>query len=121
LLSISKEEQDDLSQKFDLFKSLFDLWGYSPSEDTDLAAAYLAVSKVSETDAREKMSVLAYALKAEFGFPLVPAAILTSIRALNADELLDLAEKAASILQPFTVGLVHSELANLSIRMIYGQ
>jgi hypothetical protein len=121
LLSISKEEQNDLSQKFDVFKSLFGLWGYSPSEDTDLAAAYMAVSKLSETDAREKMSVLADALKAEFGFPLVPAAILTSIRALNADELLDLAEKAASTLQPFTVGLAHSELANLSIRMIYGQ
>lgn len=121
LLSISKEEQGDLSQKFDVFKSLFDLWGYSPSEDTDLASAYLAVSKISETDAREKTSVLANALKAEFGFPLVPAAILTSIRALSADELLDLAEKAASILQPFTVGLAHSELANLSIRMIYGQ
>jgi len=121
LLSISKEEQENLSQKLDVFKSLFNLWGYSASEDTDLAAAYMAVSKLSETDAREKMSVLAAALKAEFGFPLVPAAILTSIRALNADELLDLAEKAASILQPFTGWLAHSELANLSIRMIYGQ
>jgi hypothetical protein len=121
LLSISKETQDDLRQKFETFKSIFDLWGYSPSEDADLAAAYMAVAKLSETDAREKTSVLANALKAEFGFPLVPAAILTSIRALNADELLDLAEKAASILQPFTVGLAHSELANLSIRMIYGQ
>jgi hypothetical protein len=121
LLSISKETQDDLRQKFETFKSIFGLWGYSPSEDTDLAAAYLVVSKLSEGDIRQKMSVLADALKAEFGFPLVPAAILTSIRALSADELLDLAEKAASILQPFTVGLPHSELANLSIRMIYGQ
>jgi hypothetical protein len=125
ILSISKESEDELRQNFDFFKSTFDEWGYSPSEDTDLASAYLAVSvpKTSRENLKDKMKVIIDALKDEFGFPLVPAAILTSIQSLNANELLDLVEKGVTILksQPLTAGLEHSELASLSIRMIYGQ
>ena len=121
LLAISKEPEDNLKENFDSFKSIFDEWGISPSEDTDLAAAYLAIS--GQNIARPKMNTLVDGVKNEFEFPLVPAAILTSIQALDADELLDLAEKAASILQsqPLCLGLTHSELASLAIRMIYGQ
>jgi hypothetical protein len=123
ILSGSQEAEDELRKKFESFKSTFDAWGYSPSEDTDLAAAYLAISQLSEDKALEKMNAIVNAIKNEFEFPLVPAAILTSIQALDADELLDLAEKAASILQsqPLAAGLAHSELASLAIRMIYGQ
>jgi hypothetical protein len=69
------------------------------------------------------MSVIIDAIKSEFEFPLVPAAILTSIQALSANEVLDLVEKAVTILQsqPLTMGLSHSDLSNLAIRMIYGQ
>ena len=123
ILSSSKETEDNLRQKFESFKFTFDAWGYSPSEDTDLAAAYLAVSQLGEDKAKEKMNVIVNAIKSEFEFPLVPAAILTSIQALNANELLDLLEKAVTILQsqPLTTGLSHSELSSLAIRMIYGQ
>lgn len=123
VLSGSQESLESLSQKFESFRSLFDSWGYSSSEDVDLAAAYLTVSPLSREDLRSKMSAIIDAIKAEFEFPLVPAAILTSIQALNANEVLDLMEKAVTILQsqPLTMGLSHSELANLAIRMIYGQ
>lgn len=123
VLSGSQESEESLGQKFDSFRSLFDSWGYSSSEDVDLAAAYLTVSPLSREDARNKMSVIIDAIKAEFEFPLVPAAILTSIQALSANEVLDLMEKAVTILQsqPLTMGLSHSDLSNLAIRMIYGQ
>jgi hypothetical protein len=123
VLSGSQESLENLSQKFESFTSLFDSWGYSSSEDVDLAAAYLTVSPLSEGDARCKMSAIIDAIKAEFEFPLVPAAILASIQALNVDELLDLMEKAVTILQsqPLTMGLSHADLSNLAIRMIYGQ
>ena len=123
VLSGSQESLENLSQKFESFTSLFDSWGYSSSEDVDLAAAYLTVSPLSEGDARCKMSAIIDAIKAEFEFPLVPAAILASIQALNVDELLDLMEKAVTMLQsqPLTMGLSHADLSNLAIRMIYGQ
>ncbi|HML03582.1 MAG TPA: hypothetical protein VK487_09460 [Candidatus Bathyarchaeia archaeon] len=123
VLSSSPGSEESLSQKFDSFRSLFDSWGYSSSEDTDLAAAYLTISPLSRDDARNKMSVILDAIKAVFEFPLVPAAILTSIQALSANEVLDLMEKAVTILQsqPLTMGLSHSDLSNLAIRMIYGQ
>jgi hypothetical protein len=123
VLSGSQETLESLSQKFESFRSLFDSWGYSSSEDVDLAAAYLTVSPLSREDAQSKMSAIIDAIKAEFEFPLVPAAILASIQALNANEVLDLMEKAVTILQsqPLTMGLSHSDLSNLAIRMIYGQ
>jgi hypothetical protein len=122
LLSSSQETQDNLCQKFESFKSIFDAWGYSPSEDTVLAAAYLTLSNLSEKDAQDKMNIIVDALKTGFEFPLVPSAILTTMP-LNAIELLDLVEKAATILQSqvLTTGLSHSELASLAIRLIYGQ
>jgi len=121
LLSSSQEAEDTLKQRFENFKSILDGWGYSPSEDTDLAATYLTLSRLDEKNAEDKMNVLVNALKSEFEFPLVPAAILTTMP-LNANELLDLAEKGATILQSqlLATGLPHSELANLAIRLIYG-
>jgi hypothetical protein len=123
VLSGSQETLESLTQKFESFRSLFDSWGYSSSEDVDLTAAYLTVSPLSREDARLKMIAIIDAIKAEFEFPLVPAAILASIQALNVNELLDLMEKAVTILQsqPLTTGLSHADLANLAIRMIYGQ
>jgi len=123
VLSGSQETVESLSQKFDSLTSLFDSWGYSSSEDVDLAAAYLTVSPLSREDARSKMSTIIDAIKAEFEFPLVLAAILASIQALNAQEVLDLMEKAVTILQsqPLTTGLSHADLSSLAIRMIYGQ
>jgi hypothetical protein len=143
VLSGSQETVEELSQKFESFKTIFDSWGYSPSEDTDLAAAYLAISPPNKEDesmpgkfrygTQEKMKEILDAIKADFEFPLVPAAILTSIQALSANELLDLMEKAVTILQsqevsigekvsvPLASELSHSELASLAIRMIYGQ
>jgi hypothetical protein len=60
-------------------------------------------------------------LKNDLEFPLLPAAILTSIEALNATELTDLVEKGAGTLHSVAPDLERPELVSLTVRMIYGQ
>src|SRR5256712_13057458 len=66
------------------------------------------------------MSIIGTALKNYLEYPLVAAAILTSIPTLEANETLDLMEKAYSQLWSFDIGLERSELVSLSVRMIHG-
>ena len=66
------------------------------------------------------MSIIVTALKNYLEYPLVAAAILTSIPTLEANETLDLMEKAYSSLWSFATVLERSELVSLSVRMIHG-
>jgi hypothetical protein len=66
------------------------------------------------------MTIIIDALKNYLEYPLVAAAILTSIPTLEANETLDLMEKAYSLLGSFAAGLERSELISLSVRMIHG-
>jgi hypothetical protein len=66
------------------------------------------------------MSIIVTALKNYLEYPLVAAAILASIPTLEANETLDLMEKAYSQLWSFATGLERSELVSLSVRMIHG-
>ena len=129
MLSIIDIPSDDLRDKFKSFKSVFDSWGYSASEDTDLAAAYLSMTKLTPDDigrdqlyaGRSKMVTVVDGVKNDLEFPLLPAAILTSIAALDADEVLDLMEKGAAILHSVAPDLERPELVSLAVRMVYGQ
>jgi len=120
ILSVMSDPSNQLPSKFQSFRSMFGLWGYQTSEDTELASAFLSISDLQPDDVRWKMSIIVTALKNYLEYPLVAAAILTSIPTLEANETLDLMEKAYSQLWSFAIGLERSELVSLSVRMIHG-
>jgi hypothetical protein len=120
ILSVINVPSDQLADKFQSFRSLFDSWGYEKSEDTELASAYLSISDLGPDDVKTKMTIILGALKNYLEYPLVAGAILASIPTLEANETLDLMEKAYSLLGPFATGLEPSELISLSVRMIHG-
>jgi len=120
ILSVMSDPSNQLPSKFQAFRSMFGLWGYQTSEDTELASAFLSISDLQPDDVRWKMSIIVTALKNYLEYPLVAAAILTSIPTLEANETLDLMEKAYSQLWSFAIGLERSELVSLSVRMIHG-
>ena len=120
ILSIMNVPSDQLTQKFQSFRDLFSSWGYKTSEDTELASAYLTISDLGPDDVRTKMTIIVDALKNYLEYPLVASAILTSIPTLEANETLDLMEKAYSFLGSYAVGLERSALVSLAVRMIHG-
>jgi hypothetical protein len=111
---------DQLAAKFQAYRTLFSSWGFMMSEDTELASAFLSISDFGPEDVRTKMAIIISALKPYLEYPLVAAAILASIASLEANETLDLVEKAFSILGTVALGLQRSELLSLSVRMIHG-
>ncbi len=120
ILSLINVPSDQLAGKFQSFRSLFNSWGYEISEDTELAAAYLSISDLGPDDVKTKMTIIIDALKNYLEYPLVAAAILTSVQTLEANETLDLMEKAFSLLWSLTKGFERSELISLSVMMIPG-
>jgi len=120
ILAITNIATDQLTSKFHSYKDMFDDWGYSTSDDTDLAAAYLSISPLVADDVKSKMNTIVDALKSDLQYPLVAAAILTSMSTLEATESLDLMEKGVSILSNFATGLGRSEMVSLAVRMIHG-
>lgn len=120
ILSVLDVPLDQISSKFTQFRSLFGSWGYEESEDTDLASAYLAISDFTRDEVKDKMTIILDALKNYLEYPLVATAILTSIATLEANETLDLMEKASTLLGNFAPSLERSELISLSVRMIHG-
>jgi transcription initiation factor IIE alpha subunit len=120
ILSVLDVPLDQISNKFMQFRSLFSFMGYTESEDTDLASAYLAISDFTRDEVMGKMNIILDALKNYLEYPLVATAILTSIPTLEANETLDLMEKASTLLGNFAPSLERSELISLSVRMIHG-
>jgi hypothetical protein len=120
ILSVLDVPSDLISDKFVQFRSLFGSWGYEESEDTDLASAYLAISDFTRDEVKDKMTIILNALRNYLEYPLVATAILASIATLEANETLDLMEKASTLLGNFAPTLERSELISLSVRMIHG-
>ncbi len=120
ILSVLDVPFDQISNKFMQFKSMFNFWGYATSEDTDLASAYLTISDFTQEEVRDKMTIILDALKNYLEYPLVATAILTSIPTLEANETLDLMEKASTMLGNYAPNLERYELISLSVRMIHG-
>ena len=120
ILSVLDVPLDQISNKFTQFRSLFGSWGYEESEDVDLASAYLAISDFMRDEVKDKMTIILDALKNYLEYPLVATAILTSIPTLEANETLDLMEKASTLLGNFAPSLERSELVSLTVRMIHG-
>jgi hypothetical protein len=120
ILAVVTAPPDQLAAKFQAYRTLFSSWGFMLSEDTELASAFLSISDFGPEDVRAKMAIIISAFKPYLEYPLVAAAILASIASLEANETLDLVEKAFSILGTVALGLQRSELLSLSVRMIHG-
>jgi len=120
ILSVINAPSEILADKFQSFRSLFNSWGCSKSEDSELASAYLSISDLGPDDVKTKMTIILDGLKNYLEYPLVAGAILASIPTLEANETLDLMEKAYSLLGSFATGLQRSELISLAVRMIHG-
>ncbi len=120
ILSVLDVPFEQMSNKFMQFRSMFSSWGYTESEDIDLASAYLTISDFTADEVKDKMIIIQSALKNYLEYPLVATAILTSIPTLEANETLDLMEKASTLLGNFAPSLERSELISLSVRMIHG-
>jgi hypothetical protein len=120
ILSIINVPSDQLSAKFQSFRSLFSSWGFEVSEDTELASAYLSISDLASDDVKSKMTIIVNGLRNYLEYPLVASAIITSIPTLEANESLDLMEKAYSLLASFASNLERSEQISLAVRMIHG-
>jgi hypothetical protein len=85
-----------------------------------LASAYLAISDFTQDEVKDKMNIILDALKNYLEYPLVATAILTSVPTLEANETLDLMEKASTLIGNYAPSLERSELISLSVRMIHG-
>jgi hypothetical protein len=120
ILSVLNVPTDQLAARFQSYRNMFNMWGFRQSEDTELASAYLSLSGLGPDDVRTKLSIIVDGMRSYLEYPLVAAAILTSIPTLEANELLDLTERAYSLLATIAPGLERSELLSLSVRMIHG-
>jgi len=120
LLAIVNKPIPDLQTTFSNLKMLFASWGYSISEDTELASAYLTASDLPPETVGTKMAILARGMSAYLEYPLVAAAILASIPVLEANETLNLLEKAYEILGQATGEMAPAELITLAVRTIHG-
>lgn len=120
LLGIYNEPLDELTRKFQSLRMMFASWGYQPSEDVELSSAYLAVSELPVDGMSTKLSIVARGMAAYLQYPLVAASILSSIPTLEANETLNLLERAYNIVGRRAAGMSQPELICLAVRMVHG-
>ncbi len=120
ILSIFNIPTDVLVSKFQSFRFLFSSWGYTLSEDTELASAFLAISDFNPQEVQTKLSIIQSGLRNYLEYPLVAAAILASVPSIEANEVLNLMEKAYFLLGSYVRDLEQSEIISLAVRMIHG-
>lgn len=120
ILAVMKVPYDGLSSKFQEYRAIFSSWGYTKSEDTEVASAFLAIGELGADEVEVKLKYVVEQLKNYLEYPLVAGAILASIPVLESHEVLDLMEKAVTLLSSYTAGFERSELVALAVRMIHG-
>jgi hypothetical protein len=120
ILAVMNVPFDGLNAKFQGFRSTFTSWGYTTSEDTEVASAFLAIGELEANEIEEKLKYIVEQLRNYLEYPLVAAAILASIPVFEAHEALDLMEKAVTLLSGYVSGLERSVLVALAVRMIHG-
>jgi len=120
ILAIMNVPIDGLSSKFQQFRSLFNSWGYTTSEDTEISSAFLGIGELNPDEVEEKLKYVIEQLQNYLQYPIVAAAILASIPVFEAHEVLDLMEKAVTLLNGYATGLERSELVAMAVRMIHG-
>ena len=120
ILAVINTPYDELSSKFQQFRSMFTSWGYMNSDDTEIGAAFLAIGELRADEVEGKLQYIVEQLRNYLEYPLVAAAILASIPVFESHEVLDLMEKAVTLLASYAGGLERSELVALAVRMIHG-
>src|SRR5438552_4445752 len=120
ILAIMNVPIDGLSSKFQQFSSLFTSWGYMTSEDTEISSAFLGIGELNPDEVEEKLKYVIEQLQNYLQYQIVAAAILASIPVFEAHEVLDLMEKAVTLLTGYGAGLERSEVVTLAVRMIHG-
>ena len=120
LLAIVNVPVDSLRAKFGGARALFASWGYTPSEDVELSSAFLAVSDLPLDGLQTKLAIVARGLHAYLEYPLVAAAILSSIASLEANETLNLLEQAYEVIGRRAMPMSPAELICLAVRLVYG-
>jgi hypothetical protein len=120
LLAIWNAPPEPTMVKFQQLRGLFASWNYAPSEDVDLAAAYLTLSDLPADSIQTKLAILVNGMRTYLAYPLVGAAILASIPVLEANETLNLLERAYDIIGRRAMPAPQAELITLAIRMIHG-
>ncbi len=120
ILAVMNVPYDGLLSKFQAFRYMFNSWGYMTSEDTETASAFLAIGELNAQEVEMKLRYIVEQLRNYLEYPLVGAAILASIPVFDSHEVLDLMEKAVTLLSGYTSGLERSELVALAVRMIHG-
>jgi hypothetical protein len=120
ILAIMNVPYDGLSSRFQEFRSLFSSWGYMTSEDTEIASAFLGIGELSATEVEVKLKYIVEQLQNYLAYPIVAAAILASIPVFESHEVLDLMEKAVTMLNGYGTELERSQLVTLAVRMIHG-
>jgi hypothetical protein len=120
ILAVMNVPYTDLGSKFQTLRSMFTSWGYMASEDTEIASAFLAIGELAPNEVQEKLKYIVDQLKNYLAYPLVAAAILGSIPVFEAHEVLDLMEKAVTLLSAYIIGFERSQTIALAVRMVHG-
>lgn len=120
LLAIVNRPYEELAAKFGALRSLFASWGFQMSEDEELAASYLTVSDLPADGIGTKLTILTRGLLTYLEYPLVAASILASIPVLEANETLNLLERAYEVIGRRAMPMTQPELICLAVRMIHG-
>jgi hypothetical protein len=120
LLAILNRPVGDLSAKFLAARERFTGWGYEPSEDVELASAYLTLSDLPLDGLDTKLAIVSRGMARYLEYPLVAASILASIPVLEANETLNLLEEAYEIVGARAMPMEVPELICLAVRMIHG-
>ncbi len=120
ILGVMNLPYDDLVIKFESFRALFSSWGFMKSEDTEISSAFLAIGELDADEVQEKLKSVLEQLRTYLEYPLVAAAVLSSIPVFESHEVLDLMEKAVTLLSSYVGGLERSQVVALAVRMIHG-
>lgn len=120
LLGIVNVPADQLVARFHEYRALFAGWGFDYSEDSELSSAYLAVSEYAPNEVAAKLAILQRGLSRYLEYPLVAASILASVATLEANETLNLLEKAYGIVGRRATGFGQADLICIAVRMVHG-
>ncbi|MGB7124457.1 MAG: hypothetical protein WBE40_06350 [Thermoplasmata archaeon] len=119
LLAIVNRPAQELVQKFAALRTMFAGWGFQPSEDVELSAAYLTLSDLPADGISTKLAIIAKGMGAYLQYPLVASSILASIPVLEANETLNLLEHAYEIVGARAMPMAPPELICLAVRMVH--
>lgn len=120
LMAIVNRPLQELWQKFSTLRGLFNTWGFSPSEDVELASAYLTLSELPVQGLDTKLGIITRGMGTYLQYPLVASAILAAVPTLEANETLSLLEQAYEVVGRRAMPMSQPEMICLAVLLIHG-